>query len=125
MEDNNKKLELSISCMEVMEIDGLFLRAKLEDAGFDFSKPITRSGDYVNNCIIFKQTISNNAMLMKVSPICSKCEKVYDDCSNEQVHTCLNRSVCEHCDGVRYGYPYGKDESRHCLSCGAEWSIWK
>lgn len=28
---------------------------------------------------------------------------------------------CKNCDSTIKGYPYGKDESLHCLSCGAEW----
>jgi hypothetical protein len=28
---------------------------------------------------------------------------------------------CRYCDGTTSGFPYGKDESRHCLTCGAEW----
>jgi hypothetical protein len=56
---------------------------------------------------------------------CSKCEKVNEECGQEQVLKCLANSECEYCDWPRYSYPYGKDESRHCMHCGAEWPVWK
>lgn len=56
---------------------------------------------------------------------CSRCEKVNDECDKDQVRECLSKSECEHCDYPSFGYPYGRDESRHCRSCGAEWSVWK
>lgn len=56
---------------------------------------------------------------------CSRCEKVNEECSEEQVAKCLRKSECDYCDYTNYGYPYGKTESRHCLNCGAEWSVWK
>lgn len=62
---------------------------------------------------------------MYVSKKCLTCEKADEDCTDEIVAECLSQSVCEHCDGTRWGYPYGKDESRHCNSCGAEWSVYK
>lgn len=56
---------------------------------------------------------------------CLDCEKVDIECSREQVRDCLAKSVCEHCNWNTYYYPYGKDESRHCSNCGAEWSVYK
>lgn len=56
---------------------------------------------------------------------CGTCINGDKTCSKEQVAICLRRSECEFCDYTRYGYPYGADESRHCLSCGAEWSVYK
>ena len=63
--------------------------------------------------------------IMQGLKTCSKCEKVNEECSKEQVSHCLRNSECEHCDGTNYNYPYGRDESRHCMNCGAEWSVWK
>lgn len=56
---------------------------------------------------------------------CSKCGRSAEDCSKEKVLSCLKKSECEYCDNTTYNYPYGRDESRHCSLCGAEWSIWK
>lgn len=28
---------------------------------------------------------------------------------------------CRYCDCSRYHFPYGQDESCHCIQCGAEW----
>ncbi len=28
---------------------------------------------------------------------------------------------CRYCDGITFNYPYGKDETRHCTTFGAEW----
>lgn len=56
---------------------------------------------------------------------CSTCEKVDEDCTEEQVRKCLRCSECHYCDSPNYYYPYGRDESRHCSNCGAEWSVWK
>jgi hypothetical protein len=58
-------------------------------------------------------------------PNCSTCEKVDEECTEEQVKACLRKSECMYCDNTRYHHPYGKDESRHCTNCGAEWSVWK
>jgi len=33
----------------------------------------------------------------------------------------IRYSACRHCDGFNYNYPYGRDETKHCISCGAEW----
>jgi hypothetical protein len=62
---------------------------------------------------------------MKEIKNCSKCERVMENCTREQVQKCLRDSECEYCDGHSYHYPYGGDESRHCRNCGAEWSVYK
>ena len=28
---------------------------------------------------------------------------------------------CKYCDGTGSHKPYGKDETTHCITCGAEW----
>lgn len=56
---------------------------------------------------------------------CSKCPHVDEDCSREQIRACLKGSECTQCDSGSHHQPYGRDESRHCRLCGAEWSVWK
>jgi hypothetical protein len=62
---------------------------------------------------------------MERLPNCTRCNKSMENCKPEQVHECLRKSECEHCNGLTYHYPYGEDESRHCRNCGAEWPVWK
>lgn len=33
----------------------------------------------------------------------------------------ITYDACRHCDGHSANYPYGRDESKHCARCGAEW----
>jgi len=33
----------------------------------------------------------------------------------------IRYTVCSYCDSGHPSYPYGRDESVHCSSCGAEW----
>lgn len=59
------------------------------------------------------------------SPTCLRCVKHLDECTKETIMGCLTRSQCLHCSSTTYHYPYGQGESRHCISCGAEWSVCK
>ena len=61
----------------------------------------------------------------KITYNCSTCVNQDVECTKEQVRVCLIRSECEFCDNTRYCTPYGKDEGRHCTSCGAEWTVHK
>lgn len=56
---------------------------------------------------------------------CETCFKVDEECSKEQIRACLGKAKCAHCESTSYGYPYGRDESRHCNVCGAEWAVYK
>ena len=56
---------------------------------------------------------------------CVSCEKKFEICSLNQIKKCLKESECKICGYPDYNYPYGFSESRCCISCGAEWPVYK
>lgn len=40
---------------------------------------------------------------------------------NDMTTELITYNACRHCGSARSGFPYGPDESRHCMSCGSEW----